>query len=275
MKHLLFITIVTLITGCSTNHDYDMNDFHKMYGDDDVKVADLIEAVSKQKIYFGHQSVGYNIIDGIIQWELETEGQLQKVDTRNFSEIGDASFIHFTIGKNYDTMSKIDDFVSLVSDIPVEQEAVAFFKFCYVDVTRSTDVDELFNYYQEKMIAIRRDRPKLKLVMVTCPVTGIQKGLEGLARKILNRQHSYAVEDNIKRNEFNTKMKDEFSGVFPIFDLAGVESTLPDGTIQTYSYKGSDYPGMPDFYTSDLGHLNEYGAKVVSYNLLAFLAEEL
>jgi hypothetical protein len=31
---------------------------------------------------------------------------------------------------------------------------------------------------------------------------------------------------------------------------------------------------MPLIYRSDYGHLNDFGAKTVSYNLLAFLSEE-
>ncbi len=59
----------------------------------------------------------------------------------------------------------------------------------------------------------------------------------------------------------------------PVFDLAALESTHPDGSMETYQYKGGSYPCMPEYYRSDYGHLNDFGAKTVSYNFLAFLAE--
>ena len=93
------------------------------------------------------------------------------------------------------------------------------------------------------------------------------------AKKILQRApHGFL--ENIKRNEFNERVLNELQGDFPIFDLAAVETTLPDGSMHTYKHKGNEYPCIPDFYTSDLGHLNDYGARLVAYNLVGFLAEE-
>ena len=55
--------------------------------------------------------------------------------------------------------------------------------------------------------------------------------------------------------------------------LAGLESTLPDGSMSTFSYKGIDYPMMAEAYASDLGHLNADGSVVVAYKMLEFLSE--
>ena len=69
-------------------------------------------------------------------------------------------------------------------------------------------------------------------------------------------------------------MKTELGDEFPIFDLALVEATLPDGELNTYDYEGNTYPSLCYSYTSDLSHLNAVGSQIVAYNLLSFLANE-
>ena len=273
MKKYGLIFIAIIISSCNT-YQPDMNEFHKMYGSDTDDVGAMIEEVAKHKIYFGHQSVGNNILSGIEQWEEETGVQLAKVETRDFSDGSNAAFVHFRVGKNGDPNSKIDDFVTLVESIPNESTSVAFFKLCYVDITGSSDVDAIFEYYKEKMLYLKDNLPNCKIMLFTVPMTGIQKGLKATAKKILSRQPAGVLE-NIKRNEFNERLISELSGDFKVFNLAGVETTHPDGSMETFKYKGSEYPYMPDFYTSDLGHLNDYGARIVAYNLLAFLTEEV
>ncbi len=270
----IIIALAFFLFGCNTNNQFDMNEFHKMYGRDTNDIGTLIEKVAKQNIYFGHQSVGWNILSGIEKWEEKYGVKLSMIESRDFSNAKEATFYHFAVGKNSNPKSKIDDFISLVETIPDTSEAVVFFKLCYVDIVATSDVKKLFEYYKHKMHNLNQEHPENKLVLMTVPLTGIQKGWKSMVKKILGKV-PYGYLENIKRNEFNSLLKEEFSGVLPIFDLAGIESTLPDGSIETFSYERTAYPCVPDFYTSDMGHLNEYGAKVVSYNLLAFLAEEV
>ena len=155
MKHLIYIIIVLLITGC--NKDIEMNEFHKMYGSDTNDVGALIQEVAKHKIYFGHQSVGNNILSGINQWEEETGVKLEKTNTRDFSDMVSASFVHYYVGENGDAYSKINDFVSQVEKIPVDSISTAFFKLCYVDMHTYSDVEAIFEYYKEKNNSRRFD----------------------------------------------------------------------------------------------------------------------
>ena len=213
-------------------------------------------------------------MSGIAQWEEETGVRINKVESRDFTSTGSASLVHFRVGQNGDPKSKIDDFVSLMKTIPEDTTSAAFFKFCYVDVTAGTDVDQVFEYYKEKMQALKEAHPGCNLILLTVPLTAKQTGLKAAAKKILGRKVA-GQEDNVKRSVFNQRMLNELADDFPVFDLAAVESTLPDGTKKTFTFEKREYPSMPGIYTSDGGHLNDYGAKVVSYNLLAFLAETL
>ena len=268
----VFATVFVLLSGCQ-NNQFVGNDIYIKYGDGTENVGAIIEKVSNSKIYFGHQSVGKNILSGIQHWEEKTGLNLKKVESKDFSSVKNIPLVHFRIGSNRDPHSKIDEFVKLVDQIPAEGNPLAFFKFCYVDINENTNVDLLFEYYKEKMLYLKETYPHISFVVWTVPVTGIQKGPKALVKKMLGREHTGRT-DNVVRNHFNTRIHDELSGIFPVFDLAAIESSSPEGLPVTYSLKGSDYSCMPDYYTYDLGHLNDFGAKTLSYNLLAFLAEE-
>ena len=251
-----------------------MNHFYRMYGSENDQVGELIEKVSRHRLYFGHQSVGFNILSGIQIWEEETGISLRKVESRDFSDTDSVSLVHFKVGQNGDLKSKIDDFVLLMDSIPADSGSTAFIKLCFWDIMADTDVDELFDYYKEKMYFLKVKYPHCRIILVTVPLTNAQTGFKAFIKKIIGRQ-LFGVLENINRNEFNKRILNEMGSDFPVFDLAGVETTLPDGSPHTYKYKGNKYPSVPSYYTLDLGHLNEYGAKFVSYNLLAFLAETL
>lgn len=275
MKQVVYMIIFTsILTGCSKNDRINMNHFHKMYGSENDQAEELLEKVSGHRLYFGHQSVGFNILSGIHSWEEETGVRLGIDESRDLANTDTASLVHFKVGNNGDPRSKIDDFVSLVDSIPGDSASAVFFKLCYVDIMADTDVDDLFDYYKERMYFLKESYPHCQIILFTVPVTRAQRGWKKIAKKILGRE-LYGVEENIKRHEFNQRMLNEMNDDFPVFDLAGVETTLPDGSTYTYKYKGNEYPAMPGFYTVDIGHLNEYGARYVSYNLLAFLAVTL
>ena len=63
--------------------------------------------------------------------------------------------------------------------------------------------------------------------------------------------------DKIKRYELNRLIVQEYGGKEPLFDIALIESTLPNGRRTTFSKDGKDYYYLHDEYTDDGGHLNE------------------
>lgn len=250
-----------------------MNEIYVKYGDGIENTGAYIEEVAGLKVYFGHRSVGNNIIGGIEKWEDETGVKLVKVESEDPTSHSDAPLVHFGVGKNSDPRSKVDDFVSLVGKIPEGGNPVAFFKFCYVDITSETDVDEVYAYYKEKMFYLKENYPNIRFAASTVPYMGKQGGVKALAKKILGKA-LVGYLNNVKREAFNKKLIADFQGVMPIFDLGAIEATLPDGTPETFTKDGTDYPLMPIIYTYDMGHLTHLGARTLSYNLLAFLAEE-
>jgi hypothetical protein len=272
-KILIFsFLIALLIQGCG-NTRFEENDMYIRYGNGIEEPAAILEKINGLNIYFGHQSVGFDILSGIQLWEEETGVQIQDVQSTDFANLLHVPLVHFTVGENGDPYSKIDEFVSLAGQIPVEGDAIAFFKFCYVDIQEDTDVDRLFEYYREKMLYLKESYPHIRFMASTVPVMGRQKGLKAFIKKLLGKEYT-GWQSNLKRNEFNKKLLGEFQGSMPVFDLGGIEATTPDGRAVTHTYKGKDYPIMLEYYTYDLGHLSEFGSRTLAYNLLAFLAGE-
>ena len=82
----------------------------------------------------------------------------------------------------------------------------------------------------------------------------------------------FGYHDNIKRGQFNDMLRKQYDGKEPVFDLAKIESTLPDGRRVTFTKDGMTYYSMVPDYTYDSGHLNELGRKIAAEQLLLPLA---
>ena len=111
------------------------------------------------------------------------------------------------------------------------------------------------------------------LIHVTVPLTTTKTTWKTWIKKLIGKKELWEYDDNIKRNEFNELLIKEYDGKEPVFDLAKVESTYPDGRRETCTHKGkTSYSLVPD-YTYDGGHLNETGRKKAAEQLLILLAK--
>ena len=81
----------------------------------------------------------------------------------------------------------------------------------------------------------------------------------------------WEYDDNIKRNEYNEMIIKKYEGKEPVFDIAKIQSTFPDGTRCSFSKDGKTYYSMVPEYTNDGGHLNEIGRKKVAEQFLILL----
>ncbi len=230
-----------------------------------------IAAVMAKKIFFGHQSVGNNIVQGI--------RDLEKVDPRlklNITKSPDPqsvvgpAFVEFEIGQNGNPQSKIDSFAAILDKGMGAQGGIAMFKFCYVDIDASTDVPAMFAGYRDAMSTLKERYPSLKIVHVTAPLTTVEPAAKAWIKSLLGKATLRAA--NVKRNQFNNLMRQTYAGRATLFDLAAIESTRSDGS-RSYFTRGSEnvYTLAPE-YTVDGGHLNEAGRRAVAAQLLLALA---
>lgn len=242
--------------------------------------------LSEKKICFGHQSVGYNIIEGIKELMKENpQIRLNIVEKCGFGgsssppELKKPIFFPFWVGKNTDPRSKIEAFAGFMEKVSVNSRPdVAFFKFCYVDVTARTDIQKIFSDYKNTMSRMKKSFPKTTFVHVTVPLTSKPIGIKAwikkskdIVKKIIGRP-VFHYHDNINRNRFNEMLRKEYYGKAPIFDLAKIQSTTPDARSTSFTKKGKTYYTLAPNYTYDGGHLNELGRKKAAEQLLILLA---
>ncbi|GMT42848.1 MAG: hypothetical protein IEMM0002_1259 [bacterium] len=230
------------------------------------------DKLSEKRIYFGHQSVGFNIVDGINDVLKENPGvKLNVVETTNPESFLNPVFAHSRAGKNTKPETKVDAFVNYIDSGIGKNLDYAFLKFCYVDIREKTDVKEVFEYYKTSFADLKQKYPRTTFVHLTVPLTTVQTGAKAFVKKIIGKSIGY--EDNLKRHQLNALLKNEYKGKEPLFDIAGIESTGSDGKQKSYSKDGGTFHALRSEYTSDGGHLNETGRKLVALQLLKFLSE--
>src|SRR3954469_13552219 len=99
--------------------------------------------VASRRIFFGHQSVGANILDGVND---VAQGKLRIREGRSSALLASPGLLHARLGKNESPSSKVKDFEAALDSLGGAVD-IAFFKFCYVDFDASTDVEQLFTEY--------------------------------------------------------------------------------------------------------------------------------
>jgi hypothetical protein len=229
--------------------------------------------LSHKKIYFGHMSVGYNIISGlkkVIEQNQAIELKIIEIDNDQISPLSDPVFAHSRLGGNEDPKSKIDAFVALMKNGMANNVDIAFFKLCYMDINQATNINGLFAYYKSSMQELSEKFPETIFAHVTTPLTSRQTGLKALIKKMIGRQlRGY---NNTVREQFNEMMRNEYAQAGKLFDLALIEATCPDMNQENCQTTNKESLSLQPVYTEDGSHLNAFGSKIVAEQLLISLA---
>jgi hypothetical protein len=236
-----------------------------------ITVDDLTK-VSRTKVFFGHQSVGMNVLDGVAG-VYRARGMTAPATGQDGTRPDrDGGFIgHAFIGENQKPLLKIQDFDAKMRSDTGRRVDVAMMKFCYVDITASTDTGALFATYRETMAALQRDFPEVTFIYVTVPLTTGQGPLSKL-KSLIAGGNGYGAADNMARERLNALIRREYAGR-DLFDLAAIESTAPDGSRDIGTYEGQRYYRLHNGYASDSGHLNDTGARVAATAWLTAIAQ--
>jgi hypothetical protein len=226
--------------------------------------------LGRKRIWFGHQSVGGNIMQGVA----ELAGREAKLGLRilDGSPADSAGvFAHGLVGRNGEPGVKTDDFARALEGGAGARLDIAFHKYCYADIVDTTDVERIFAHYRDTMARLKGEFPNVVFVHVTSPLVSVQGGPRAALKKFLG-QAPGRYESNFRRERFNQLMRAEYGGREPLFDLAAVESTRPDGTREAISLGGRTAFALHSGYTADGSHLNERGRRKAAEELLAVLA---
>lgn len=219
------------------------------------------------RVFFGHQSVGQNIIDGLREHDCPAISAVVEAA----DDVGAPGLIHARIGANGDPAGKIDDFVARLEGPLGENLDAAFMKLCYADIGSGTDIEALTRHYRRAINHLMQQRPGLGIGHVTTPVRRMPTGARALARRLLHRPED-ALEDNRRRGHFNEWLRNEFPQP-SIFDLAGCESTSDRGRSTGRRSRGEYVQSLTPAYTDDGGHLNDAGRRVVAGAFCRFVQD--
>ncbi|MCI0515801.1 hypothetical protein L0128_21515, partial [candidate division KSB1 bacterium] len=232
-----------------------------------------INVLTTKRIFFGHKSVGFNMLEGLSQLQKD-DPRLQKLTILEWlgnqlpSEPG---IYHTSNGKNGYPETKCDAFLQTLRTNQLGSAFdVAFFKFCYVDFSAESDIQTIFEYYVHTIGQVQQAFPHLKIIHVTTPLYVHTWTIKNYLKRLFIPDLA-----NVKRNEFNTRLHQKYDGREPIFDLAQIEATLPDGTHQTFTYQGKTYFALAKIYSSDGGHLNELGRRITAQEFIRVLAQSV
>jgi hypothetical protein len=215
--------------------------------------------LAEKKIFFGHQSVGYNIIDGITEIINERDYiNLNVIEACEPSVFDQPVLAHSQVGMNTKPFSKIERFVEIMDSGVGSKVDIAFFKFCYVDIMRDSDPQEIFNGYNDALEGLKERCPNTKFLHVTVPIRSVPKQakryLKQTVKLLIGRPGFF--EDNIMRHSYNDLLNNAYSKTGLFFDLALIESVNASG-FGCYALKGTEKVSvMAPEYTEDAGHLN-------------------
>lgn len=230
-----------------------------------------LAALHNSRIFFGHQSVGGNIMEGLADLQKDSKHPLAIINYGDPIDRPGGYILHTAVGKNEQPDSKCDDFRRIIDQELGDNLDIALLKFCYIDINGDTDVNKMFEYYQTTLDGLKHRHPGITFVHVTAPLRHSPGGFGVWIREVLGRpNHSKLA--NIKRHEFNELMLNTYKGD-PIFDLAASQSTYPDGSRESFEMNGKTYYGLIGAYTYDGGHLNATGRSHVAAAMIKRLAQ--
>jgi len=214
-----------------------------------------LQSLASRRIFFGHQSIGADIVRGLEEIRRESPGiPFRLIETRDPDALSSPGFCHCRIGRNTDPESKICDFDALLNEGFGERLDIALFKFCYVDIHRKSDIERIFRIYAEAMSRLKKTFRLVTFVHVTVPVVRDPGMAGGFLRRVLGGSQGRSA-DNAARGRFNETVARRYAGSEPVFDLASIESGL-----------------LASEFADDGSHLNTKGCSVVAEALMTFLS---
>jgi lysophospholipase L1-like esterase len=262
MRRITFVATLVWLISCTGEQVNDSTNGSELAGthSDSISAASWAR-LADARIYFGHQSVGSNIVEGLRDLSAARAGSQLRITRSRERSAGVPALVEFTIGENGRPESKMKDFAAALQQIDDSAAAIAVFKYCYLDITPETNVEQLFASHRKALQEMRARHPNLTFVHVTAPLTRLESGPRFLAKRLLGKPTTRDA--NVKRNRFNAMLREEFAGE-PMFDLAMVESTRPNGS-RSFFNEGPDtvYTLAPEL-TSDGGHLNAAGRRAAA-----------
>lgn len=262
----LFCLFIVAVAGCSDD-----------MADNKVAAIDSLDNVNWEKInsvslFFGHKSVGSNLVDGLMMVKEKYPQFSLPVYDLGQEYNGGPGLYQKMIGENRDTDSKMNDFFAHQANFSTDNSVVGM-KFCYIDITRDTDVNALFEEYRKRIAEFQRQNPGKRVIHFTAPLTSDATDIKSTIKRWLGKRvrgHG----DNLQKRHYNELLLKEY-GEDAVFDIARFQSTLYGNARVAGRINGQAYYAMSPAYTNDGGHLNDYGKEYIATEFVKFLDQHL
>lgn len=228
--------------------------------------------LSGKRILFAHQSVGADIVRGLVDLRENIPGTpFRVVESRIPDALSEPGFCHCRIGRNTDPASKVAEFERLMEAGFGEITDVAFLKFCYADMATGVDIEAVFRLYGETLTRLKEKFPGVVFLHVTVPVVRESGTARAIFQKLAGRSDR-RKEENAATGRFNELMNTEYGGSGALFDLASIESGINPGELDVPAAPRRLAGPLLASYTNDGFHLNANGRKIVADALLSTLS---
>src|SRR6266478_1113430 len=227
--------------------------------------------IAERTVYFGHQSIGNAVVAGVEALTRQHVLPLRVVQTREPATVTGPAFVHFLAGQNRDYASKNAALLRLLESRTRAERPVVLLKYCYADINSCTDPATMFEAYRDTVETIQFEHPDVTVVHATVPLTTVESAFKAGARQFFGR--STRREAAVARHRYNQFLRAEFLGNEPIFDLAKVEATQPDGMKAGFTASGSTIETLAPHNTYDGAHLNTRCERAAAEALLDVLSD--
>lgn len=264
------IGIATVLPGCSRPQEH-----IEVEPVDMAAVRADMEAIAGARILLGHRSVGRNILEGLESLAAETGVPLRIETINGVPPDAEPGVFHSEIGDNGDPEGKCEIFAQLLHRPERPAYDLAMMKFCYSDLRPETPLDAsaMVDRYSRLVNNINEQRPDVRMVHVTIPVRAEPPGRKTRLKRLLGMSVDGDA-GNILRSDFNEELRTRFAAE-PMFDLAMLEATRPDGSISAFVSDGQTIHTLAPEYTDDGGHLNASGRRRAAIEFVRVLASAL
>jgi hypothetical protein len=224
-------------------------------GETDTRTtAQQLAALKPHGIYFGHQSVGANIMTGVNCWLTQVPSSADRLARGGLASAAMGTWADGYVESNGHPLDKIANFqkqmiggsgaVGICGKVDI-----AFMKFCWADTDaiQSAGAAVVLKAYDDMVKAVTAACPTVTLVHFTMPLeTG----------------------NNAFRESYNELVRAKYGDA--VFDLAAWEATQSDGSQCTSGGVRILCDGYDD--KGSANHLNDTGQHWIAAKLIAFLA---
>lgn len=223
----------------------------------DLDLAAYNAALSKRTV-FGHQSVGWQVLQGVQMWADEfNQPNPTFPDYEGAGLPGSGGFLgHFYAGTNGDVFTKTAEFLSHLGNNLASQVDIIVLKFCYADMRSNSGYtpQQMFDEYKSWVDTVESTYPALTIIYATAAI-------------VMGENSDGA--NNGLRQTYNDLVRAEYAASGRLWDVADIQSTDPSGNKVLYGGIESLYSG---YASPDQRHIYGLGRTTVSAPLLQIIA---